>query len=171
MVYGHYDVQPADPESKWTTPPFEPEVRQERLYARGASDDKGNMLAPILAAEALLRSTGLPLNVKFFFEGEEEIGSPNLAPVFEAQAGRFACDVVYSADGFQWGQDQPSLTTALRGICAIRIDVYVRSRTRPPLRVVRRHGAQPRRGTVPYHRVHGGRRGPGPGGRLLRRRL
>jgi acetylornithine deacetylase/succinyl-diaminopimelate desuccinylase-like protein len=124
MVYGHYDVQPADPESEWTTPPFEPEVRQERLYARGASDDKGNMLAPILAAEAHLRSAGLPLNVKFFFEGEEEIGSPNLAPVFEAQAGRFACDVVYSADGFQWGQDQPCLTTALRGICATRIDVY-----------------------------------------------
>lgn len=126
MVYGHYDVQPADPESEWTTPPFEPDVRDERLYARGASDDKGNMLAPILAVEAHLRSGGLPLqmNVKFFFEGEEEIGSPNLAPVFEQHAGRFSCDAVYSADGFQWDQDQPSLTTALRGVCATRIDVY-----------------------------------------------
>ncbi|HJP29238.1 MAG TPA: dipeptidase [Candidatus Latescibacteria bacterium] len=123
MVYGHYDVQPVDPVSDWTTPPFEPEVREGCLFARGASDDKGNMLSPILAAEAHLRTDDLPLNVKFFFEGEEEIGSPNLPPVFDQQAERFACDVVYSADGYQWGEDQPSLTTALRGICGVQIDV------------------------------------------------
>lgn len=123
MVYGHYDVQPADPEQEWTTPPYDPDVRDGRIYARGASDDKGNMLAPILAAEAHLRNDGLPLNVRFFFEGEEEIGSPNLAPVFERHASELACDVVYSADGFQWGEEQPSLTTALRGICGVQIDV------------------------------------------------
>jgi acetylornithine deacetylase/succinyl-diaminopimelate desuccinylase-like protein len=123
LVYGHYDVQPVDPVSAWTAPPFEPQVRDGRLFARGASDDKGNMLAPILTAEAMLRDGGLPLNLKFFFEGEEEIGSPNLAPVFEAHAERFACDVIYSADGFQWAEDQPCLTTALRGICGLRVDV------------------------------------------------
>ena len=124
MVYGHYDVQPVDPAAAWTTPPFEPEVRGARLYARGASDDKGNMLAPVLAAEAHLSTGRLPVNVKFFFEGEEEIGSPNLAPVFTAHAERFACDIIYSADGFQWGEQQPSLTHALRGICGLRVDVH-----------------------------------------------
>lgn len=123
LVYGHYDVQPADPESDWTTPPFEPDVRHDRLYARGASDDKGNMLAPLLAAEAHLRAGGLPVNVRFFFEGEEEIGSPNLAPVFDEHAAELGCDAVYSADGFQWAEDQPSLTLALRGICGVQLDV------------------------------------------------
>lgn len=74
MIYGHFDVQPADPVSLWTLPPFEPRVEGGRIYARGASDDKGNMLPPILAVEALLNEEGrLPLNVKLFFEGQEEI--------------------------------------------------------------------------------------------------
>ena len=81
LVYGHFDVQPADPLDLWDSPPFEPIVKDGKIYGRGASDDKGNMLAPILAAEALLSSTGqLPVNLKFFFEGQEEIGSPTLAP-------------------------------------------------------------------------------------------
>ena len=77
LIYGHFDTQPVDPLERWTNPPFEPTIRDGRIYARGASDDKGNMLAPILAVEALLSSEGrLPVNLKCFFEGQEEIGSP-----------------------------------------------------------------------------------------------
>ena len=84
LVYGHYDVQPPDPLEKWTTPPFEPTVRDGRLYARGVSDDKGPMLIPILVAEAFLKTAGrLPVNVKMLIEGEEEIGSPHFAPLVE----------------------------------------------------------------------------------------
>ena len=79
MIYGHFDTQPVDPLELWTHPPFEPVVKNDRIYARGASDDKGNMLIPILAAEAMLKTLGsLPVNVKFFFEGQEEIGSPQM---------------------------------------------------------------------------------------------
>ncbi|MBC7237658.1 MAG: M20/M25/M40 family metallo-hydrolase, partial [Chloroflexi bacterium] len=79
MIYGHFDVQPVDPIELWEHPPFGPHIEGDRLYARGATDDKGNMLAPILAVESLLATEGkLPLNVKFFFEGQEEIGSPQL---------------------------------------------------------------------------------------------
>ncbi|MGD8274265.1 MAG: M20/M25/M40 family metallo-hydrolase, partial [Desulfobacterales bacterium] len=77
LIYGHFDTQPVDPLDLWSQPPFEPTLRDDRVYARGASDDKGNMLVPILAVEAMLNSTGrLPVNVKCFFEGQEEIGSP-----------------------------------------------------------------------------------------------
>src|SRR5262245_27701894 len=79
MVYGHFDVQPVDPLDLWTKPPFEPDVRDGKVFARGATDDKGNMLVPIFAIEALLRATGaLPVNLKVFFEGQEEIGRPQL---------------------------------------------------------------------------------------------
>jgi len=85
LLSGHFDTQPADPLELWTSPPFEPQVRDDRVYARGASDDKGNMLVPILAVEALLKNDGaLPVNVKFFLEGQEEIGSPQL-PGFIAE--------------------------------------------------------------------------------------
>ena len=80
LIYGHFDTQPVDPLELWSHPPFEPVITDDRIYARGASDDKGNMLASILAVEALLKTQGeLPVNVKFFFEGQEEIGSPQLA--------------------------------------------------------------------------------------------
>ncbi|MEE2659572.1 MAG: dipeptidase [Candidatus Latescibacterota bacterium] len=123
LIYGHFDVQPANPIDAWTSPPFQPEVRDGRLYARGASDDKGNMLAPVLTAEAMLAIGALPVNVKFLFEGEEEIGSPNLPPVFQTHVDRFACDIVYSADGGQRSEEQPSLTTAFRGICGLHLIV------------------------------------------------
>ncbi len=124
MIYGHFDVQPADPFELWITPPFEPEVRDGRIYARGANDDKGNMLIPILAAEALLQSEGaLPINVKFFFEGQEEIGSPTLPDFIAAHRERFACDMVLSSDGGQWSETEPALLTGLRGLCAMQIDV------------------------------------------------
>jgi acetylornithine deacetylase/succinyl-diaminopimelate desuccinylase-like protein len=124
LIYGHFDTQPADPLDLWTNPPFEPTVREGRVYARGASDDKGNMLIPILAVEALLQTDGaLPVNVKFFLEGQEEIGSPNIPPFLAGERHRFACDLVVSADGGQWSEDTPSLFLGGRGLCAVQIDV------------------------------------------------
>ncbi len=124
LIYGHFDVQPADPLHLWSHPPFEPVVREGRIYARGATDDKGNMLVPIIAVEALLKTEGaLPVNVKFFFEGQEEIGSPHIPGFLAANRERFACDWVVSADGTQWSEEQPSLLLGLRGLCAIQIDV------------------------------------------------
>lgn len=124
MIYGHFDTQPVDPLELWSHPPFEPYVHQDRIYARGASDDKGNMFVPIIATEALLKSEGeLPLNVKFFFEGQEEIGSPQLPDFVAKHKEFFACDLVVSADGGQFSEDQPALLVGLRGLCALQIDV------------------------------------------------
>ena len=124
LIYGHFDTQPVDPIELWDSPPFEPVVKDGRVYARGASDDKGNMLAPILALEALLQTTGgLPVNVKCFFEGQEEIGSPTLPPFIAANRDKFACDFVVSADGGQWTEDQPAIALAFKGLCALQIDV------------------------------------------------
>lgn len=124
MIYGHFDTQPVDPIELWESPPFTPVVREGRVYARGASDDKGNMLAPILALEALLQTTGgLPINVKCFFEGQEEIGSPTLPVFIAANRDKFACDFVVSADGGQWTEDQPALALAFKGLCGLQIDV------------------------------------------------
>ena len=125
MIYGHFDTQPADPLALWTTPPFEPAIRDDRVYARGASDDKGNMLIPILAVEALLKEEGaLPVNVKFFLEGQEEIGSPQLPALVAKQRDLLACDLVLSADGVQYGEDQPALVVACKGLAAVQIDVH-----------------------------------------------
>ena len=124
MIYGHFDVQPVDPVDLWSEPPFEPVVKDERVYARGASDNKGNLLVPILAAEAMLKSEGaLPVNLKFFCEGQEEIGSPQMPEFIPAQKDLFACDLIISADGGQWDEDQPTLLIGLRGLSAIQIDV------------------------------------------------
>ena len=124
LIYGHFDIQPVDPLELWTQPPFEPVVREDRIYARGASDDKGNMLIPILAAEAMLKTGGgLPVNVKFFFEGQEEIGSPQLPEFIASQSDLLACDMVLSADGGQWEEDQPALNVGRRGLCALQIDL------------------------------------------------
>lgn len=124
MIYGHFDTQPADPLDLWTSPPFEPEVRDGRVYARGASDDKGNMLIPILAVEALLQAEGaLPVNVKFFLEGQEEIGSPQLPTLIASQRNLLACDLVLSADGGQYSEEQPALMIAFKGLVGVQIDV------------------------------------------------
>ena len=124
LIYGHFDVQPADPLELWTTPPFEPDIRDERIYARGASDNKGNMLIPIIAVEALLRTEGaLPVNVKFLFEGQEEIGSPQLSEFLKSNREVFECDLILNADSGQWSEDQPSLLTSLRGLCGLQVDV------------------------------------------------
>lgn len=124
MIYGHFDVQPVDPIDEWESPPFEPVVKGGRIYARGSNDDKGNMLVPILAVEALLQSEGkLPVNVKFFFEGQEEIGSPTLPNFITANQNLFACEMVISADGGQYSEDEPALLVGLRGLAALQIDV------------------------------------------------
>lgn len=128
LVYGHVDVQPVDPVDEWTTAPFEPRIEgdgeEARIYARGANDDKGNLLPPILAIEALLQETGrLPVNVKLLLEGEEEIGSPNLLSFLETQKERLNCDLVLSADGGGLGCDgkAPVMTTGYRGLTALEI--------------------------------------------------
>jgi len=124
LIYGHFDTQPVDPLELWTQPPFEPALKDNRVYARGASDDKGNMLAPILTVEALLScESQLPVNVKCFFEGQEEIGSPQLPEFISANRQRLACDLILSADGGQWDEDQPALMIGLRGLCNLQIDV------------------------------------------------
>ncbi|MCA9836727.1 MAG: dipeptidase [Trueperaceae bacterium] len=124
LIYGHFDTQPVDPLELWDNPPFEPVIKDGKVVARGASDDKGNMLVPILAVEALLAAEGsLPVNVKFIFEGQEEIGSPQLPAFIESYKDLLACDLVLSADGGQWGADQPALWVGLRGLCALEINV------------------------------------------------
>jgi acetylornithine deacetylase/succinyl-diaminopimelate desuccinylase-like protein len=124
LIYGHYDVQPAVPLELWETPPFEPTVRDGKLYARGASDMKANLLTTIHAIEALgATAGGPPINVIFFFEGEEEIGSPGLDAWVKANADRIACDYVLSADSGMDGPDKPVLVTALKGISGCQIDI------------------------------------------------
>ena len=124
LIYGHFDVQPVDPVELWTNPPFEPTIREDRVYARGASDDKGNMLAPILAVEALLQCEGaLPVNLKFCFEGQEEIGSPHIPDFMPPHRERFASDLAVSADGGQFSETEPILLMSLRGVCGLQIDV------------------------------------------------
>ncbi len=129
MLYGHFDVQPVDPLDEWTQPPFEPTVKGNRIYARGAADDKGNMLAALLAVEALMQPSGkLPVNIKCFFEGQEEIGSPQLPDFIAGNKELLACDMIISADGGQWENDQPALNLGLRGLCALQIGVQGASR-------------------------------------------
>jgi len=124
LVYGHYDVQPPDPLEKWRTPPFEPDERDGRLYARGVSDDKGPVLIPMLVVGAYLKAgVELPVNVKFLVEGEEESGSPHFEPLVERIADRLKCDVVVSADGAMWRPDLPSVTVASRGLAALDVTV------------------------------------------------
>ena len=124
LIYGHFDVQPAEPLDLWTSPPFAPEIRDGRVWGRGASDDKGSMLTPILALEAMLETAGrLPVNVKVFFEGQEEIGSPELPAVVAAHRGLLACDMIFSADGLQWSADTPMLVTGLKGLVSAELVV------------------------------------------------
>ncbi|MCF1709535.1 dipeptidase [Tabrizicola sp. J26] len=124
LIYGHFDVQPPEPLEAWTSPPFAPEVRGGRIYGRGASDDKGGLMTPILACEALLAQGPLPVNVKFFVEGEEEIGSPSIPDAVQSLAPELAADMIFSADGLQWRPDQPQILEALKGI--VKLELVVR---------------------------------------------
>ena len=130
LVYGHYDVQPPDPLERWLSPPFEPQVRDGRLFGRGVSDNKGPMLIPIKVAQAFFATSGaLPLNVKFLFEGEEEIGSPSLEPFLTANRELLRADAVLSADGAMWRSDEPSVTIACRGVAGLEFSLKGASRS------------------------------------------
>ncbi len=122
LIYNHYDVQPPDPLELWDSGPFEPEIRDGRIYARGANDDKGQMFCQLAALEAHLRGgEGLGVNVKVLFEGEEEIGSPTLEPFLRANADRFAADAAVISDVEFFAQGHPSITYALRGLAYFEI--------------------------------------------------
>ncbi|HEY57936.1 MAG TPA: dipeptidase [Anaerolineae bacterium] len=123
LVYGHYDVQPAEPLEAWHSPPFEPTVRGERLYARGATDMKGQVIASLKAAEAAMHG-GLPINLKFLIEGEEEVGSPNLAPFIAGHKDLLACDFCLNPDAGMIAPDLPTITYALRGLAYFELRVY-----------------------------------------------
>jgi acetylornithine deacetylase/succinyl-diaminopimelate desuccinylase-like protein len=124
LVYGHFDVQPVDPLNLWVSDPFDPQVREGLMYARGIADMKTNLLTLIQAVEALARTSGQPpVNLTFLFEGEEEIGSPNLPGVVRAHRDRLKCDVALSADGGMASSEQPALLVGLKGICALQIDL------------------------------------------------
>ncbi|WP_033543511.1 dipeptidase [Planococcus sp. CAU13] len=124
LVYGHYDVQPVDPLHLWETPPFDPHVRDNKLYARGASDDKGQTFMHIKAAEALLQLNGeLPVNMKFIIEGEEEIGSPSLPAYVEKNKEALAADLIVISDTGMQGPGRPAVCYGLRGLAGIQIDV------------------------------------------------
>jgi acetylornithine deacetylase/succinyl-diaminopimelate desuccinylase-like protein len=116
LIYGHYDVQPADPLSEWQSPPFEPTRRGDNLYARGVSDMKGQVHALLKALEATMQSGALPVNVKMLIEGEEEIGSPNLSAFIADHSDMLQCDFALNADSNILGPDQPSMVYGLRGL-------------------------------------------------------
>lgn len=124
LVYGHYDVQPAEPLDLWTSPPFEPTLRDGRIYARGSVDDKGQLFLHIKAAEAHLKTRGrLPVNLVILAEGEEEVGSENLAPFVEEHAQRLKCDAVVISDSAMFAPGLPSILSSLRGLAYFQIDV------------------------------------------------
>jgi acetylornithine deacetylase/succinyl-diaminopimelate desuccinylase-like protein len=124
LVYGHYDVQPPGDLTAWTTPPFEPSVRDGRIYARGATDDKGPVFVALETARRLFEQDGaLPLNVRFLIEGEEEIGSPSLGPFLAANREALDCDVVVSADGAMWRPGEPSIAVAAKGLLGLELVV------------------------------------------------
>ena len=124
LIYGHFDTQPVDPLNLWDHPPFEPAVKNGRIYARGATDDKGNLIIPVMVVEAMLKTGGrLPVNLKFLFEGQEEIGSPQLPGFIAEHKDLLSCDMVLSADGGQWDEDHPALVLGTRGLAAVILDV------------------------------------------------
>ena len=117
LVYGHYDVQPAEPLDLWTSPPFEPVRRDGNIYARGATDDKGQMFTHIKSVEAWLKTAGkLPLQLKFLIEGEEEVGGASLDAFIRGNAARLACQAIVISDGAQFAPGQPAINYGLRGI-------------------------------------------------------
>jgi acetylornithine deacetylase/succinyl-diaminopimelate desuccinylase-like protein len=123
LVYGHYDVMPVDPIDLWDSPPFEPEIRDEKIYARGADDDKGQSFMHIKAFEALVASDELPVNVKFMIEGEEEIGSPSLGKWCAENKEMLKADTILVSDTGMIAQDIPSITTGLRGLSYVEVKV------------------------------------------------
>ncbi len=123
LIYGHYDVQPADPWDEWDSPPFEPVIRGEDIHARGASDMKGQIAAILRAVDALRAQGDLPVNVKFLLEGEEEVGSPHLGAFIDAHSDMLSCDVVLNCDSGIQAPDTPAITYALRGLAYFEVEV------------------------------------------------
>ncbi len=123
LVYGHYDVQPADPLDLWETPPFEPTIRDGKIYARGSADDKGQFYMHVKAFELMVQQGNLPCNVKFMIEGEEEVGSSNLGIFVKANKERLKADVVLISDTSMISMEHPSLETGLRGLSYLEVEV------------------------------------------------
>ncbi len=123
LIYSHYDVQPADPLDLWKSGPFDPIVRGENLYGRGVSDMKGQMTAVMKAVEALYFTGGIPVNLKWLIEGEEEIGSPNLADFISSHKNLLACDFAFNPDSGMIGKNEPTITYALRGLAYFELRV------------------------------------------------
>lgn len=129
LVYGHYDVQPADPIELWDTPAFEPVIKKTKIhpkgaiFARGACDDKGQMFMHIKAFEAMIKTNELPCNVKLMIEGEEEVGSVNLETFIKEQTEKLACDIILISDTGMIANDTPSITTGLRGLSYVEVEV------------------------------------------------
>ncbi|PWK18390.1 acetylornithine deacetylase/succinyl-diaminopimelate desuccinylase-like protein [Arcicella aurantiaca] len=123
LVYGHYDVQPADPLNLWDSPPFEPVVKDEKIYARGACDDKGQVYMHIKAFETMMATNSLPCNVKFMIEGEEEVGSDNLGIFVKANKAKLAADVILISDTAIIANDIPSIDVGLRGLSYLEVEI------------------------------------------------
>ena len=129
LVYGHYDVQPPDPLDLWDSPPFEPVIKETKIhpegaiFARGACDDKGQMYMHVKAVEYMIKNDKLPCNVKFMIEGEEEVGSVNLGWFLEQHADKVSCDVILISDTGMISKDVPSITTGLRGLSYVEVEV------------------------------------------------
>ena len=129
LVYGHYDVQPADPIELWESGPFEPVVKKTEIhpegavFARGAADDKGQFFMHLKAFEAMMKTNSLPCNVKFIIEGEEEVGSASLADFLESNKEKLACDVILVSDTSLYSMDQPTVTTGLRGLSYVEVEI------------------------------------------------
>ncbi len=123
LVYGHYDVQPADPLNLWNSPPFEPVIKDEKIWARGSCDDKGQLYMHVKAIESMLATNALACNVKVMFEGEEEVGSANLGAFLEENKDRLGADVILVSDTSIIANDVPSITTGLRGLSYMEVEV------------------------------------------------
>ena len=123
LVYGHYDVQPADPYELWDSPPFEPVIKDEKIYARGSSDDKGQLYMHIKSFEAMMAENELSCNVKFMIEGEEEVGSANLETYVRANKAKLAADVILISDTGIINNETPSITAGLRGLSYLEVAV------------------------------------------------
>lgn len=123
LVYGHYDVQPPDPLDLWDSPPFEPVIKDEKIYARGSADDKGQVYMHVKAYEALLKSDSLPCNLKFMIEGEEEVGSENLEIFVKENKEKLQADVIVISDTHMISNDTPSITVGLRGLSYLEVEV------------------------------------------------
>ncbi len=123
LVYGHYDVQPADPLDLWHSPPFEPIIKDEKIYARGSCDDKGQVFMHMKAFESMMKNQSLPCNIKFLIEGEEEVGSVNLGEFVKNNKARLKADVILISDTSMIANDVPSITVGLRGLSYVEVEV------------------------------------------------